>query len=65
MFLASLPHYRGKDFRSFFLGANPEAIDLLTQLLTMDPDRRPTAEEVLQHPYLAKYHFAEDEVRID
>ena len=61
-YLSSLPHYPKKDFFSFFVGANPNAIDLLMKLLDMDPDKRPTAEQALSHPYLAKYHDPEDEV---
>ena len=61
-YLASMPHYEKKDFRKFFVGANPNAIDLLLKLLDMDSDKRPTAEEALSHTYLAKYHDPEDEV---
>ena len=61
-YVASLPHYPKKDFFSFFVGANPNAIDLLLRLLDMDPDNRPTAEQALSHSYLAKYHDPEDEV---
>ena len=38
------------------------AIDLITGLLQLDPDRRPSAETLLGHPYLAKYDFPNDEV---
>lgn len=38
------------------------AIEVLTQLLEMDPDRRPNAEQALNHPYYAKYHLPKDEV---
>lgn len=61
-YLASLTHYPRKDFAQFFAGANPQAIELLNQLLCMDPTRRPTAAEALQHPYLAKYYCPSDEV---
>ena len=61
-YLSSLPHFPKKDFFSFFVGANPNAIDLLMKLLDLDPDKRPTAEQALSHPYLAKYHDPEDEV---
>ena len=61
-YLASLPHYPKKDFFSFFVGANPNAIDLLLRLLDMNPDKRPTAEQALSHSYLAKYHDPDDEV---
>ena len=38
------------------------AVDLLSLLLNMDPDKRPTAELALQHSYFAKYHMPKDEV---
>ena len=41
------------------------AVDVLTLLLNMDPDKRPTAEQALQHPYFAKYHMPKDEVRTE
>jgi len=63
-YVKSLPPFPKKDFHSFFVGANPKAIDLLMRLLLLDPDRRPTAEEALSHPYLAKFHVADDEVHL-
>lgn len=36
-----------------YVGAPPEAIDLLTQMLHFDPRRRVTVEQALDHPYLA------------
>eukprot|EP00731_Ephydatia_muelleri_P003182 Em0001g3182a len=60
-YLASLPYYPRKDFAQFFAGANPQAIELLNRLLCMDPTRRPTAAEALQHPYMAKYYCPTDE----
>ena len=63
-YVASLPHYPRRDFLLFFVGANPTAVELLGQLLDMDPDKRPTAAEALDHPYLAKYHDLEDEVSL-
>ena len=66
-YLSSLPSYPKKDFEAFerfFVGADPNAADLLLKLLDMDPDRRPTAAEALDHPYLAKYHDPEDEVSL-
>lgn len=33
----------------------PDALDLLQRLLVFNPDKRLTAEEALQHAYVAKY----------
>ncbi len=57
-----MPKFPRKDFSSFFVGANPLAVDLLDKLLVMDPDRRLTAEQALAHPYFANYSDPEDEV---
>ena len=51
-----------KDFSKFFVGANPNAVDVLDRLLVMDPDRRASAAELLGHPYFANYADPEDEV---
>lgn len=60
-YICSLPKYPPKDFPTFFQGANPLAIDLLKNLLSMDPARRYTAETALQHPYLETYADPDDE----
>lgn len=36
-------------------------LDLLRQLLVVDPDRRLSAVEALQHPFLTKYHSPTEE----
>uniref|UniRef100_A0A8C2WYU3 Mitogen-activated protein kinase 15 n=1 Tax=Cyclopterus lumpus TaxID=8103 RepID=A0A8C2WYU3_CYCLU len=36
--------------------APPDALDLLRTLLVFNPDKRLTAEQALQHPYVARFH---------
>ncbi|KAM6903468.1 mitogen-activated protein kinase 15 isoform 1-T2 [Lycodopsis pacificus] len=35
---------------------SPDALDLLRGLLVFNPDKRLTAEQALQHPYVARFH---------
>ncbi|EAY11440.1 CMGC family protein kinase [Trichomonas vaginalis G3] len=43
-------------------GAPPDAIDLIKKLISFDPKERPTAEECLEHPYVAQFHSAHKEI---
>jgi len=60
-FLLTLPHTDPKPFEELFPEATDEALDLLSRLLVIDPDRRCTVDEALEHPYLASLHCPEDE----
>jgi len=44
-----------------FKNANPDAIDLLSNLLVFDPEKRFTVQQALAHPYLANLHLPSDE----
>ncbi|CAD5227072.1 unnamed protein product [Bursaphelenchus xylophilus] len=50
-----------QDFRKYFAGLPEDAIDLLDKILVLDPDRRISVEEALQHPYMAQYSMPSDE----
>ncbi|KAG9472926.1 hypothetical protein GDO78_016089 [Eleutherodactylus coqui] len=43
----------------------PDAIDLLSRLLVFNPDKRLTAEEALEHPYVRRFHSAAREPALD
>ncbi|KAM4631369.1 mitogen-activated protein kinase 15 [Polymixia lowei] len=45
--------------------APPDALDLLRQLLAFNPDKRLTAEQALQHPYVARFHNPAKEPALD
>lgn len=51
--LESLPPTRTKRLRDIFPTASDDALDMLKNLLHFNPDKRLTAEECLQHPYVA------------
>ena len=50
----SLPRKPPQDLSSFFRIKNPQAIDLVQQMLMFDPNRRITAEEILNHPFISE-----------
>ncbi|KAJ1978398.1 mitogen activated protein kinase [Dimargaris verticillata] len=60
-YIRSLPFKKKQSFQSLFPNASANAIDMLEQLLTFNPDKRITAEEALKHPYVRDYHDPEDE----
>uniref|UniRef100_A0A672JEU1 mitogen-activated protein kinase n=1 Tax=Salarias fasciatus TaxID=181472 RepID=A0A672JEU1_SALFA len=60
-YISSLPQMPKRDFTDVFLGANPQAVDLLEKMLVLDTDKRITAAEALAHPYFSQYHDPDDE----
>ncbi len=51
--LESLPSIKHRRLRDIFPTASDEALDLMRKLLLFNPNKRPSAEEVLKHPYVA------------
>nr|DBA33776.1 TPA: hypothetical protein GDO54_001414 [Pyxicephalus adspersus] len=60
-YIQSLSYMPKMNFEDVFLGANPQAVDLLEKMLVLDTDKRITAAEALAHPYFAQYHDPDDE----
>ncbi|KAJ3870127.1 putative MAP kinase [Lentinula novae-zelandiae] len=60
-YVRSLPFRRRKDFRVLFPHASEDATDFLSKTRTFHPKERMTVEEALEHPYVAPYHYPEDE----
>lgn len=53
-YIRTLPVMKKRNLKEIFKGSNPDAIDLLEQMLELDADRRPNAERALGHKYLVK-----------
>ncbi|XP_017083990.1 putative mitogen-activated protein kinase 14C [Drosophila eugracilis] len=63
-FLLNYPYREKRDFRQMFPDANPQAVDLMQQMLEMVPERRITASRAMKHPFLKDFiepqHHDED-----
>jgi mitogen-activated protein kinase 15 len=51
--LESLPPTKTRRLRDVFPTASEDAIDLMKNLMHFNPNKRLTAEQALQHPYVA------------
>ncbi|PWY96417.1 MAP kinase SakA [Aspergillus sclerotioniger CBS 115572] len=57
----SLPSRQPPPWKSLFPGSDSDAIDLLGKMLIFDPEKRLSAAQALEHPYLGVYHDPTDE----
>lgn len=55
-YLEQLPKYPKQPLAAKFPHLPALAVDLIEKMLTYDPTKRITAEEALEHPYLAAFH---------
>ncbi|KAF7294409.1 MAP kinase [Mycena kentingensis (nom. inval.)] len=60
-YVRSLPISKKRPFHKILPTADHQAIDLLSHMLTFDPDARYTVAEALEDPWLAGYHEPEEE----
>lgn len=61
-YLRGLPPRARKNLQEMYPGAEPEAIQLLTWMLQMNPRKRATLDEALSHKYLASIRSLEEEI---
>lgn len=60
-YLQNLPARKRVDITVLFPNCGLGAIELLNSLLQLDPQKRLTSEEALEHSYLTRYHDPKDE----
>ena len=51
----SFPNFPSNNLSTVVTEASPEAITMITSMLSWDPNQRPTAQQLLQHPYFQNY----------
>ena len=61
MFIKSLPKRSKQSWQSLYPKSNPLALDLLSKMLTFNPNKRYTVEQCLAHPYFEELHSLDDE----
>jgi len=60
--LESLPETQPRLLASMFPNAPEDALDILSKLLQFNPNKRITADQALEHPYLEQFHNPEEEI---
>jgi len=63
--LDTLPPVTKRSYKELYPAASMEAIDMLQHLLTFNPNKRYTAEDALEHPYVGAFHNPEEEYSSD
>ncbi|CAN0534378.1 unnamed protein product [Ectocarpus sp. 12 AP-2014] len=59
--LESIPPTRQLSLNEVFSSASVQALDLMSQCLQFNPDKRVRAADALKHPYVAEFHNPDDE----
>ena len=54
-YLAEIPDCSPVNLKNKILNASDNAIDLISKMLSLDPKKRPTADECLHHPFFSDF----------
>lgn len=60
-YVRSLPLRKTVPFRRLMPSADHQALELMAQMVSFDPENRVTVPQALEHPWLAAYHDESDE----
>jgi len=63
--LDTLPPVTKRSYKELYPAASDEALDMLQHLLSFNPNKRYTAVDALEHPYVAAFHNPEEEYSSD
>lgn len=50
-YIRSFPHRQPRDLLEYFPASSPDELDVLRRMLTFNPNKRITTDELLRHPY--------------
>ena len=59
--LETLPPLNHRTINETFPSASPDGLDVLHLCLNFNPDKRPSAEQLLKHVFVAEFHNEEEE----
>lgn len=54
--ISSLPPIEKPDLHTIIPNMPDDALDLMEKLMTINPNKRLTVQEALEHPYLSQFH---------
>lgn len=60
--LENLGHVKTRVWEEMFPRAPPDAVDLMKKLLAFNPNKRPSTQEALKHPYVSLFHNNDEPV---